>query len=72
MLIPYGFSAQSQETQDLARLFLCGIPLVVGLETCWDLLMAYHRFRFLNATRLAQPAVYALALVALAVTTASP
>lgn len=68
VLIPYGFSAQSQETQDLARLFLCGIPLVVGLETCWDLLMAYHRFRFLNATRLAQPAVYALALVALAVT----
>lgn len=67
-LIPFGFSAQTEETQQLARLFLCGIPLVLGLESCWDLLMAYHRFRFLNATRLAQPAVYALALVVLAVT----
>ncbi len=68
LLVPLGFSAQTEETQQLARLFLCGIPLVLGLETCWDLLMAYHRFRFLNATRIAQPAVYALALVVLAVT----
>lgn len=68
VLVPYGFSAQTEETQALARLFLCGIPLVLGLETCWDLLMTYHRFRFLNATRLAQPAVYALALTVLAIT----
>ena len=67
-LIPYGFAAQTDETRYFARLFLCGIPLVLGLETCWDLLMAYHRFRFLNATRIAQPAIYALALAVLALT----
>ena len=52
-LVPLGFSAQSDETRLMARLFLCGIPWVVGVYAVWCLLMSQHRFRFLDWVRFA-------------------
>lgn len=65
LIVPFGFSAQSEEAQMVARIFLCAIPLVLGTETVWALLMASHRFTFLGVLRLLQPALYLVGLVVL-------
>lgn len=65
LIVPFGFSAQSENAQMVARIFLCAIPLVLGTETVWALLMASHRFTFLGVLRLLQPALYLVGLVVL-------
>lgn len=65
ILIPMGFAAQTEATRDLARIFLCTIPLVLLAEAMWDLLMAAQRFVTLGIMRLLQPLSFVLALLAL-------
>lgn len=65
--LPLGFAAQSEDAIAMARLFFCGIVFVLGVESIWALLMAYHEFRALNAVRTLQPLLYAITLVALLV-----
>ncbi|WP_435199386.1 lipopolysaccharide biosynthesis protein [Janibacter sp. GS2] len=65
ILVPIGFSAQSEETRMIARVFLCAVPVVLTTEAMWAMLMARHRFVFLGAVRIAQPAMYVLILIAL-------
>ncbi len=66
LLVPIGFSAQTSETRDLARAFLCAVPFVLGLDSAMALLVGQQRFRDLNLVRLAQPLIYAAGLVLLA------
>lgn len=65
LLIPHGFAAQTDETVNLARLFMCGIPFVVAAEACGALLAGLERFHILNRGRLAQPLVYLVGLLVL-------
>jgi len=65
LLVPTGFAAQSDETQLIARIFLCAVPVVLATEAMWAMLMARHRFAFLGVVRVAQPGVYVLVLIAL-------
>jgi len=64
-LVPVGFAAQDDETQLIARIFLCAIPVVLTTEAMWAMLMARHRFRFLGVVRITQPATYVLTLLTL-------
>lgn len=65
VLLPLGFRAQTAEGQSVARLFLLAIPLVLGTETLWALLMGAHRFTLLSWLRMLQPALFVAGLVAL-------
>ncbi len=67
VLVPVGFSAQSDETQALARIFLCGIPFLLGVHSVEALLAGQQRFGALSWVRLAQPAAFAASLVVLAI-----
>lgn len=65
ILVPVGFSAQDDETRMIARVFLCAIPVVLTTEAMWAMLMARHRFAFLGAVRITQPATYVVVLLVL-------
>lgn len=66
VLVPVGFSAQSDETQALARIFFYGIPFLLGVNSVTALLAGQQRFGALSWVRLAQPASFAAVLVVLA------
>jgi O-antigen/teichoic acid export membrane protein len=66
LLVSVGFSAQTSETQSLARAFLCAVPFVLGLHSVWALLIGQQRFRDLNIVRLAQPMICAVGFAVLA------
>lgn len=65
LVVPLGFSAQSDETVHLARIFLCTVPVILGTEAGWTILMANKRFLFLSVIRMLQPFVYVGMLLAL-------
>ncbi len=65
ILVPFGFSAQSEETRLIARVFLCAVPVVLTTEAMWAMLMARHRFVFLGVVRIAQPATYVTLMLVL-------
>lgn len=65
VLVPLAFSAQSAETQQLARTVLYAVPAVLGLNSVWALLLGQQRFRDVSFVRTAQPLLYAVGLVAL-------
>ena len=67
LVVPLSFSAQTATTQNTARTFLCAVPIVLGFNCAWALLVGQQRFRALNAARLAQPLVYAVGLLVLVV-----
>lgn len=58
LALPLGFSAQTDETVQLARVFLCTVPFILGTEAGWAMLMASQRFAFLGVIRLLQPFLY--------------
>lgn len=65
VLVPLGFSAQSAETQQLARTVLCAIPAVLGLNSVWALLLGRQNFGYVSIIRVAQPLLYAVGLLVL-------
>jgi O-antigen/teichoic acid export membrane protein len=65
LALPALFESQSSHAIDLARVFLLSVILVLWSELTLGLLLGGHDYRFVNAVRLAQPALYALALGAL-------
>lgn len=65
VLVPFGFSAQTEETRLIARVFLCAVPIVLTTEAMWAMLMARQRFLFLGVVRITQPAAYVLVLLTL-------
>jgi O-antigen/teichoic acid export membrane protein len=64
LLLPLIFS-DDQSAVDLGRWFLLSIVLVVGLELNYGLLLGKQDFVAYNVLRLAQPALTALAFIAL-------
>lgn len=63
LALPLGFSAQTSETLNLARIFLCTVPFILGTEAGWAVLMANKRFAFLGIIRLLQPFLYVAILL---------
>ena len=64
-VMPLGFAAQTEETRELARIFLCAVPLILITETSWSILSATRQFVMLNLVRLLQPLIYVATLLVL-------
>ena len=67
-VLPHVLAAQTPATLTLGRLFLLTIYLVIATETAKALLAGDQDFKSLNTMRLAQPALYAVVLLALGAT----
>jgi O-antigen/teichoic acid export membrane protein len=63
--LPWGFASQTDDTVQLARVFLCTVPFILGTEAAWAMLMANRRFAFLSGIRILQPFIYVGVLLAL-------
>ena len=61
LVLPVLFHSQSQHAIDLARVYLVMVVLVLWSELTMGLLLGARDYRFANAMRFAQPALFAIA-----------
>jgi len=65
LALPALFSSQSHHAIDLARVYLFTVVLVLWSELTIGLLLGARDYRFANAARFAQPALFSLAVIVL-------